>query len=170
MDEHVPLISSSQNSSPDSSQSNLSTKEKTTLSNVLIASCICCSFTGASLGFDVGIMSHAIKYISVEWNLSFVDLELCIGMLSFIAAFGTLVALNTADYLGRRWTVAISSLCLVAGAIMQALSANYAELLFGRIVAGIGVGICFVVAPMYISEISPPGEPFILFFFISLLF
>lgn len=36
------------------------------------------------------------------------------------------------------------------------LSQNYTQLLIGRLLTGLGVGCGFVVAPVYITEITPP--------------
>lgn len=45
----------------------------------------------------------------------------------------------------------------VIGAILQTSSYSFAQLVVGRFVGGVGVGLLSAVAPMYISEISPPN-------------
>lgn len=45
----------------------------------------------------------------------------------------------------------------VIGAILQTTSYSFAQLVVGRFVGGVGVGLLSAVAPMYISEISPPN-------------
>lgn len=45
----------------------------------------------------------------------------------------------------------------VIGAILQTSSFSYAQLVVGRLVGGLGVGLLSAVAPMYISEIAPPN-------------
>lgn len=45
----------------------------------------------------------------------------------------------------------------VIGAILQTTSYSFAQLVVGRFVGGLGVGLLSAVAPMYISEISPPN-------------
>ena len=42
------------------------------------------------------------------------------------------------------------------GSILQTASTNYAMLVTARLVGGIGIGMLSMVAPLYISEISPP--------------
>ena len=44
---------------------------------------------------------------------------------------------------------------LAVGQIFMGASTNYAWLMLGRVICGSGIGITFVVAPIYISEISP---------------
>jgi len=43
------------------------------------------------------------------------------------------------------------------GSILQAASYHYPQLVVGRFIGGIGIGLLSSTAPMYISEISPPN-------------
>lgn len=52
---------------------------------------------------------------------------------------------------------ALGSVWFVIGAILQTTSYSFAQLVIGRFVGGLGVGLLSAVAPMYISEISPPN-------------
>lgn len=52
---------------------------------------------------------------------------------------------------------AFGSVWFVIGAILQTSSYSFAQLVVGRFVGGVGVGLLSAVAPMYISEISPPN-------------
>lgn len=40
------------------------------------------------MGFDVGVMADAIVYIKQEWDLSFFQEELCLGILNIVAVSG----------------------------------------------------------------------------------
>lgn len=76
------------------------------------------------------------------------------------AFWGALFAYLAAYFLGRAKGLAIFSAIFVVGAAMM-LGANGERglgLIYGgRVLAGIGVGGCSNLAPIYISEISPPA-------------
>jgi MFS family permease len=76
------------------------------------------------------------------------------------AFWGALFAYVAAYYLGRSRGLAVFSSIFVVGAAMM-LGANGARglgLIYGgRVLAGFGVGGCSNLAPIYISEISPPA-------------
>lgn len=76
------------------------------------------------------------------------------------AFWGALFAYVAAFFLGRSRGLAVFSAIFVVGAAMM-LGANGERglgLIYGgRVLAGIGVGGCSNLAPIYISEISPPA-------------
>ena len=43
----------------------------------------------------------------------------------------------------------------VVGSVVMAIAPEFWTLLLGRIVTGLGVGVAFVVTPVYIAEITP---------------
>lgn len=53
--------------------------------------------------------------------------------------------------------VALGSLWFIIGAIIQTSSFSFAQLVVGRFIGGLGVGLLSAVAPMYISEVAPPN-------------
>ena len=52
--------------------------------------------------------------------------------------------------------IAIACAIFITGAGGMTVSSTYAQLLVGRLLTGLGVGCGFVVAPVYITEITPP--------------
>ena len=113
------------------------------------------SCTAATLGYDVGIMADAIELIRDTLDLSTGLTQLVVGSLNFTSAFGTLLAGQTSDMLGRKKTVLICCLLYILGTFMMTVAQGVTLLLLGRIVTGLGVGVSFVVTPVYITEISP---------------
>lgn len=59
------------------------------------------------------------------------------------------------DLFGRRWTVIAGAGLLVLGNILLATAQNFVAALFGMTFAGIGAGICEMVAYAGIAEITP---------------
>jgi MFS transporter, SP family, arabinose:H+ symporter len=60
------------------------------------------------------------------------------------------------DRFGRRATLLLIGALYLIGAIWSALAGNVLSFIAARILGGLGIGISTVVAPLYISEISPP--------------
>lgn len=52
--------------------------------------------------------------------------------------------------------IALACVIFITGAGGMTLSQTYEQLLIGRLLTGLGVGCGFVVAPVYITEITPP--------------
>lgn len=111
--------------------------------------------TAATLGYDVGIMAAAIQPLEAEMNLNSVQKEVAMGSLNFVSAVGALLASSVANQRGRKPTIKVCSWLFVVGTLCMALAPDYWILLLGRVITGIGVGVSFVVAPVYLSEVSP---------------
>ena len=75
--------------------------------------------------------------------------------------FGALFAYFSLELLGRRWTVILSDLVFIVGAIFCTIgtvpSSNLGLIYSGRLLTGLGVGGIAAVSPIYIAEISPPA-------------
>jgi len=113
------------------------------------------ALSSALLGYDIGVMAGAKLKIRKYFDLSDSEIELLVGILNFVSAFGGLVSGKVADYLGRKKAVAIASMVFLAGAILMAFAQSYAMLMAGRVVTGIGVGTGLTIAPLYTAELSP---------------
>ena len=82
------------------------------------------------------------------------------GLMTAMIELGALIgALNQgwiADKLSRKYSIVVAVIIFIIGSILQTAAVDYAMLTFARFVGGIGVGMLSMVAPLYISEISPP--------------
>jgi len=99
-------------------------------------------------------MSGALIFIKEELGISDTQQEVLAGILNICALVGSLVAGRTADYIGRRYTISLASLLFLAGSVLMGYGPNYAILMLGRSVAGVGVGFALLIAPVYSAEIS----------------
>ncbi|KAK3622102.1 Bifunctional purine biosynthesis protein PurH [Elasticomyces elasticus] len=63
----------------------------------------------------------------------------------------------TSNY-GRLRAMLIASVFAAIGPVFEALATNIAVFVVGRTIAGLGAGAATVIVPIYISEISPPGQ------------
>lgn len=114
------------------------------------------SLTSVLLGYDVGVISGAIKYIVLDFGLSTLQKGVIVSSLNLVAAGGGLIAGTVSDALGRKKSIAAACVVFITGSIIKIAANGFGMLLLGRIITGVGVGCGFVVAPVYIAEITPP--------------
>nr|XP_043607642.1 probable polyol transporter 6 [Erigeron canadensis] len=120
-------------------------------------SCACAivaSMISIIFGYETGVMSGAMIFIKDDLKINDTQIQVLAGIINFCALIGALCAGRTADYIGRRYTISLASTIFLCGSLLMGFAPNYAVLLTGRCVAGIGVGFALVIAPVYSAEIS----------------
>lgn len=110
---------------------------------------------GLLFGYDTGVISGAILFITKDFALDTRMAEFTISIVLIGCIGGAAAAGGLADRIGRRPTLLSAGLVFLVGAIVSALAPNDGVLLVGRFVVGIGIGFSSVVAPLYISEVAP---------------
>ncbi|XP_031502190.1 D-xylose-proton symporter-like 2 [Nymphaea colorata] len=117
---------------------------------------------GLLYGYDIGATSGAsVSLESAElsgttwYNLSSIELGVVVSGSVYGALIGSIVAFNVADFLGRRRELIVSSTLYIIGALITALAPDFAILVIGRLVYGVGIGLTMHAAPMYIAETAP---------------
>lgn len=122
------------------------------------ACAILASMASILLGYDVGVMSGAAIFIKQDFGISDVQEEVMIGVINLYALIGAAAAGRTSDWIGRRYTMVLAGVIFFLGAILMGFATNYAFLMFGRFVAGIGVGYALMISPVYTAEVSPASS------------
>ncbi|KAK9773573.1 putative General substrate transporter [Seiridium cardinale] len=140
--------------------------------------CAFAAFGGIFFGYDTGWMSGVMAmpyFISLytgvpydyaangpvgvssdDFHLPSSQQSLFTSMLSCGTFFGALVGGDIADHIGRRPTIIAGCFVFVVGCIMQIAATNQEVLfVFGRLIAGGGVGFISAVVILYMSEIAP---------------
>lgn len=69
---------------------------------------------------------------------------------------GAAMSLFVGDRYGRRMAIAIACLSVTVGGALQASSFTLAQMIVGRVVAGVGIGLNSATIPMWQSETSKP--------------
>ncbi|XP_010909852.1 putative polyol transporter 1 [Elaeis guineensis] len=116
------------------------------------------SMTSILLGYDIGVMSGAAIFIKDDLHVSDTQIEILLGILNLYSLVGSLAAGRTSDWIGRRYTIVFAAVIFFIGAIMMGLAPNYAFLMVGRFVAGVGVGYALMIAPVYTAEVAPASS------------
>ncbi|KAI8272888.1 hypothetical protein K4K57_005883 [Colletotrichum sp. SAR 10_99] len=126
----------------------------------MLSAAFLASLGGFSFGYDQGVMGitnvlpqfHAvIPEAANEFNKGFMT-----GMLLLGAFIGCWFYPYISDRWSRKKALLLSSIIFCIGGIIQTAAYNYATVVAGRTIGGIGTGTLALGAPMYISEVSPP--------------
>ncbi|ERN17551.1 hypothetical protein AMTRI_Chr13g92430 [Amborella trichopoda] len=129
--------------------------EKPKRNKYALACAFLASMTSILLGYDIGVMSGAVIFIKEDLRISDVEVEILVGSLNIYCLIGSFAAGRTSDWIGRRYTIVFASAIFFVGALMMGFAPNYAFLMAGRVVAGIGVGYALMIAPVYTAEVAP---------------
>jgi MFS transporter, SP family, arabinose:H+ symporter len=113
------------------------------------------SLGGFLFGFDTAVISGVEKSIQQLFNLSSFLHGFTISSALIGTVVGSLIAGLPADKYGRKPVLFIIALLYAVSALGNALTDTWSFFIFYRFLGGIAVGASSVVAPMYISEISP---------------
>ena len=128
--------------------------KKNSLRTVFIWSLIV-ALGGFLFGFDTAVISGVEQQIQELFSLSSFMHGFTIASALIGTVIGALIAGRPADRFGRRPVLLIIAILYLISAVGCAVANNVTTLIVFRFIGGIGVGGSSVVAPMYISEISP---------------
>ena len=78
-----------------------------------------------------------------------------VSLALFGAFVGALIAGPISDKIGRRATILVSDVLFTAGSILMCVAPSIKVLMGARVIVGLAIGICSMVVPVYLSEISP---------------
>ncbi|CAL4990065.1 unnamed protein product [Urochloa decumbens] len=115
------------------------------------------SMTTILLGYNLALMSGAQLFIREDLGLSDAQVEVLAGSINVFMLGSILAAGWAADALGRRGTLVLANVSLMAGALAMSLGASFPALLLARWVTSVGAGFSVVVTSVYNAEISPPS-------------
>ncbi|KKA30316.1 hypothetical protein TD95_003384 [Thielaviopsis punctulata] len=142
--------------------------------------CAFAAFGGIFFGYDTGWMSGVLAmpyfirlYTGYDYDESSSDRtpigvstsdfslpswqkSLFTSILSCGTFFGSMIGGDIADFIGRRLTIIAGCFVFSLGVVLQIISTDQTVLLvFGRLIAGLGVGFVSAVIILYMSEIAP---------------
>lgn len=110
---------------------------------------------GLLFGYDTGVVSGALPYITNDLHLSTGAQSWVVGSLLLGAVIGAILSGWLADAISRKWTQCAAGVIYTGAAIWSALAPSTGMLIAARFVLGLSVGTASFVAPMYISEHAP---------------
>ncbi|SIS03232.1 sugar porter family MFS transporter [Williamsia sterculiae] len=110
---------------------------------------------GFLFGFDSSVVNGAVDSIKGHFALSEFVTGFAVAIALLGCAVGAWFAGRLADVWGRKRVMLLGSLLFVASSIGTAFCFSLGDLLFWRVLGGLGIGIASVIAPAYIAEIAP---------------
>ena len=110
---------------------------------------------GFLFGFDSSVVNGAVDAIKEEFALSEAVTGFAVAVALLGCAAGAYLAGKVADRYGRIPAMKLGALLFLVSAIGTGFAFGVWDLIFWRLVGGLGIGLASVIAPAYISEISP---------------
>jgi SP family myo-inositol transporter-like MFS transporter 13 len=106
---------------------------------------------------DTGIAAGMLVAIHQDLGhtLSSTEQEVIVSATTVGAIFGALVGGRLSDRLGRRKVMIMAGIFFTLGSMEQAASQVLRELILGRFLVGLGVGMSSMIVPTYLAECSP---------------
>lgn len=114
------------------------------------------SVGGFLFGYDLAIVCGANLYLKDVFQLSPAAFGFATGSAALGCIIGPFLGAWMCDALGRNRTMMVACALLGIGSLFTAIPKDIATFNLFRIIGGVGVGLCSVASPMYISEVSPP--------------
>lgn len=116
------------------------------------------AMAGFLFGFDTAVISGTIELVKTQFNLSDTGVGWFVSCALVGAISGVLFSGYLSDKYGRKLMLIASGTLFLISSFGCALSGSFTELVTYRILGGIAFGIASMVAPLYISEMSPPTQ------------
>ncbi|KAJ3039483.1 hypothetical protein HDV00_012163 [Rhizophlyctis rosea] len=126
------------------------------LNVILISSFV--AFGGFLFGYDTGLISGILEMPAFkrDFALTTTTQSMVVSLLSVGTFIGALASGIWADRFGRKWGMVYACVVFAIGvAIQTGTPAQVGVLTFGRVVAGLGVGLLSDIVPLYHSEVAP---------------
>ena len=110
---------------------------------------------GFLFGFDSSVVNGAVDAIKDEFALSEAVTGFAVAVALLGCAAGAFLAGKMADKYGRIPAMKLGAVLFLVSAVGTGFAFGVWDLIFWRLVGGLGIGLASVIAPAYISEISP---------------
>lgn len=117
---------------------------------------IIAAFGGFLFGYHTGVISGALVFLNPIFQLNPSQEGMVVSIMLLGGLFGAVASGHLADRFGRKKAMFLMAFLFVIGSLVIAFSSSYGQVLVGRGISGIAIGIVSVVAPLYLAEIAPP--------------
>ncbi len=111
---------------------------------------------GLLFGFDTAVISGTTEMIQRRFSMDEAMLGWAVSSALVGCVIGAIGIGHPGDVFGRRKMLFVTAALFFISAVWTGAANSYTGFILARLIGGIGVGGASVMAPMYISEISPP--------------
>jgi len=116
---------------------------------------IVAAFGGLLFGYHTAVISGALLFLENVFSLSIFEQQLIVSTILLGALLSAIFGGSLADHFGRRVTLFLTSFLFIIGTYLLSSAYSIFELIVGRFITGLGVGLASLVVPLYIAEMSP---------------
>ncbi|KAJ3031546.1 hypothetical protein HDV00_008248 [Rhizophlyctis rosea] len=123
------------------------------------------AFGGFLFGYDTGLISGILEMgefqrqfgepVGEKYALNTTNKSLVVSLLSVGTFLGAIASGWAGDRFGRKFAMIYSTMVFAVGVAIQTGAATVPVLTFGRVIAGMGVGLLSDLVPLYHSEVAP---------------
>lgn len=127
--------------------------------SLIYAVTLCSSIGFLLFGYDLGYMgglTTSQEFLNTFNNPDAAILGFFVSIYEIGAMIGAAFTFSLGDRLGRRANNLIGATIVAVGAVIQCSSFSTGQFLFGRIVAGFGLGMMTSVIPVWLAECAMP--------------
>ena len=110
---------------------------------------------GFLFGFDSGVINGTVDGLQQAFNSASAGTGFNVSSMLLGCAVGAFFAGRFADKYGRRALLIVSSVLFIISAWGSGIATSSFEFVIYRVLGGLAVGAASVMAPAYISEVSP---------------
>ncbi len=110
---------------------------------------------GFLFGFDSGVINGTVDGLRLAFNSNDIGTGFNVASMLLGCAVGAFFAGRLADIIGRKKTLLIAAVCFIVSAYGSGIAGSSTEFIIYRIIGGLAVGAASVLAPVYISEVTP---------------
>lgn len=121
---------------------------------IILISCIA-TIGGFLFGFDSGVINGTVDGLQTAFNSDSVGTGFSVASMLLGCAVGAAAAGRLADLLGRRAMLIAAAVFFIISAWGSGIAGTSLEFIIYRVLGGMAVGAASVMAPAYISEVTP---------------
>jgi len=120
----------------------------------IYGACAAAALAGLLMGYDLGVVSGVLLYIEPLFHLTSSDSGFIVSAMPLGALFGALTCGKLNDKIGRKYAIKIAAILFLLGSLACATTLSIEQLIAGRLLLGMAIGIGSFSAPLYIAEIA----------------
>ena len=110
---------------------------------------------GFMFGYDSGVINGTQDGLEAAFDLSALGTGMNVAAILLGCAVGAFVAGRLADLVGRRRVMLLAAVAFLISALWAGAADTSIHFILARFVGGLGVGAASILAPAYISEVTP---------------
>jgi SP family sugar:H+ symporter-like MFS transporter len=110
---------------------------------------------GFMFGYDSGVINGTQDGLEAAFDLSALGTGMNVGAILLGCSAGAFVAGRLADLIGRRKVMLLAAVAFLVSAVWAGAADASIQFILARFVGGLGVGAASILAPAYISEVTP---------------